>query len=131
MTVLVWFRRDFRLTDNPALTAAVQRRERVVPVVIHAPEEQAPWAPGGASNWWLHHSLAALEKSCAALGSPLVLKSGPARTTLKDLIAETGATAVYWNRLYDPALITRDKDIKEALKADGIAVESFNSALLF
>ena len=130
-TALVWFRRDFRLTDNPALSAACARHERVLPVYVHAPDEQAPWAPGGASNWWLHHSLAALEKSLAALGSPLVIRTGETLATLQALIAETGATAVYWNRLYEPATIARDQRVKEALRAGGTTAESCNSALLF
>ena len=56
---IVWFRQDFRLADNPALVAAVNRGA-IIPVFIHAPEEEAPWPPGSASKWWLHQSLAAL-----------------------------------------------------------------------
>ena len=57
---LLWFRLDFRLADNPALQAAIERGGAVIPVFIHAPEEEAPWQPGGASLWWLHQSLRAL-----------------------------------------------------------------------
>ena len=58
---LVWFRLDLRLTDNPALSAAVRRGGPVIPVYIWAPEEEGAWPPGAASRWWLHHSLAALD----------------------------------------------------------------------
>ena len=126
-TALVWLRRDLRLADNPALAAACQRYQRVLPVFIWAPEEEAPWQPGGASRWWLHHSLAALQKSLPALR----LRAGDSLAELRKLIAETGATAVYWNRLYEPALIARDKGIKETLRAEGLDAESFNAALLF
>src|SRR5947209_1695153 len=44
---LVWFRLDLRLADNPALLAAVKRGGPIVPVFIHAPDEEAPWEPGG------------------------------------------------------------------------------------
>ena len=65
VTSLVWFRIDLRLADNPALQAAIEARRAVVPVFIHAPEEEAPWSPGGASLWWLHQSLASLDASLA------------------------------------------------------------------
>ncbi len=126
---LVWFRRDLRLHDNPALTAACERGT-AVPVYIHAPEEEAPWAPGGAANWWLHHSLEALQRGLSKHRSLLVIRKGDSLKSLKDLIAETGATAVFWNRLYEPTTIPRDTAIKAALQEMGVEVKSFASALL-
>ncbi|HEX5220887.1 MAG TPA: deoxyribodipyrimidine photo-lyase [Verrucomicrobiae bacterium] len=130
MTSLIWLRIDLRLADNPALHAAVQRGGAIVPAFIYAPEEEAPWSPGGASRWWLHQSLKSLDVSLRALGSRLVIRRGPSLRTLRALLKETRATAVYWNRRYEPALIERDKQIKEALRADGVEVEIFNAALL-
>ncbi|MGQ0621076.1 MAG: cryptochrome/photolyase family protein [Panacagrimonas sp.] len=126
-TALVWFRRDLRLADNPALSAAVQRHERVLPVFVHAPEEEAPWSPGAASLWWLHQSLAALHGSLPGL----VLRRGDSLHELRRLILATGAEAVYWNRLYEPACVARDKHIKQALREQGLIAESFNGALIF
>ena len=123
---IVWFRLDLRLTDNPALQAAVQRGGPVIPVYIWAPEEEGDWPPGAASRWWLHHSLKALDASLRGHGSRLIIRRGPSLETLQALMKETGADAVYWNRRYEPALIARDKVVKAALPA-----ESFNSALLF
>lgn len=130
-TAIVWFRRDLRLADHPALTAAAANHQYVVPVYIDAPEEEAPWAPGGASRWWLHHSLAALQGSLAALGAPLVIRQGESLATLRALVKETGASAVYWSRLYEPKTIGRDANIKAALRDDGLTAESSNAALLF
>lgn len=129
-TAILWFRRDFRLGDNPALCRALERHDRVLPVYIHAPDEEAPWQPGAASRWWLHHSLAALEKSLAAIGAPLVIREGSSLAALRALVEATGAESVYWNRLYEPAIVARDTAIKQALREDGIEAESFNSALL-
>jgi deoxyribodipyrimidine photo-lyase len=56
---LVWFRRDLRLQDNPALQAALDAGHDVVPVYIHAPHEEGEWVPGAASDAWRHRSLAA------------------------------------------------------------------------
>ena len=128
-TALVWFRRDLRLTDNPALQAALQRHACVIPLFIADFEAEAPWQPGGASRWWLHHSLAALQRNLASRGNGLVIRQGGSLPALQQLIQESGATAVYWNRLYEPALVARDKTVKTTLKEQGIDAESFNSAL--
>lgn len=131
VTTIVWFRRDLRLADQDAMLAALARGGAIIPVFIWAPEEEAPWAPGAASRWWLHESLHALDTSLRKRGSALVIRRGPSLDVLQQLIKETGATAVYWNRLYEPAAIARDRTVKTALRADGIEAKSFNSALLY
>ncbi len=128
---ILWFRRDLRLDDNPALRAAERTGTAIIPVYIHAPQEEAPWETGAASRWWLHWSLKALDESLAACGNRLWLLRGPSLEALERLIQETGATAVYWNRLYEPALRTRDAWIKERLRATGIDCRSYNASLLF
>jgi deoxyribodipyrimidine photo-lyase len=130
-TTIVWFRRDLRLTDNPALAAACESSRRVVPVYIHAPDEELAWSPGGASRWWLHHSLASLGDALAARGASLVIRRGDSLTELRDVARTSGAQRIVWSRLYEPALVARDTDIKRALQTDGYECESFNAALLF
>lgn len=130
-TAILWFRRDLRLSDNPALNAALASAERVLPVYIHAPDEAAPWGPGAASRWWLHHSLAALDRQLRARGAPLILRAGPSAATLLALATETGARAVFWNRVYEPALLKREADLHRCLAAAGLQTESFNATLLF
>jgi deoxyribodipyrimidine photo-lyase len=131
-TAIIWFRRDFRLHDNPALVAAMADADQVIPVYLHAPDEEAPWVPGEASNWWQHHSLKALGDDIAQRGGQLVIrKSTDSLAALRALIAETGADSLHWNRLYEPAIRARDEAIKRELKADGVTVKSHNSALLF
>ena len=127
---LVWFRLDLRLADNPALAAAAARGA-VTPVFVWAPEEEGHWPPGAASRWWLQQSLRALDASLRRRGSGLVLRRGPSLQALRELIRETGANAVFWNRRYEPALRERDAAVQQALIADGVRVETFNSALLF
>jgi deoxyribodipyrimidine photo-lyase len=127
---LLWFRQDFRLADNPALADAIEHGA-VIPVYIWAPDEERPWAPGGASKWWLHHSLTALDAHLRAAGSRLIVRGGSSLDTLRKLIRDTGATRVVWNRRYEPAVIARDTEVKEALRQDGIEAASFNAALLF
>ena len=127
---LVWFRRDLRLADNPALQAALDAGYAPIPVYIQAPEEDAPWQPGAASRAWLNRSLSALSISLEAIGSRLVMRAGPSLAALETLLDETGAEAVFSNRLYEPKAIARDKQVKDALKSRGVIAESFNAALL-
>lgn len=129
--VIVWFRQDLRIKDNPALNAAAESGAPVIPLFVWSPEEEGDWEPGGASRWWLHYSLSNLASNLADMGSPLVVKRGYCLSILRDFARETGAHAVYWNRRYEPSTIVRDKNIKGALVKDGIDARSFNGNLLF
>jgi len=124
--ILIWFRRDLRLADNPALTHGLSMGRPVLPVFIRDPADRL----GAASDWWLHHSLAALTGALEQIGLPLILRQGPAETVLRDLVTETGAGAVFWNRLYDPPLRARDAAIKAGLKAQGLTAASFPGNLI-
>ncbi|MEM7425866.1 MAG: deoxyribodipyrimidine photo-lyase [Pseudomonadota bacterium] len=123
MTTLVWFRQDLRLADNPALAHAAAQGP-VVPLYIL--DEMDSRSLGGASKWWLHHSLSALSGS---LGGMVFLRGEPL-ACLRQARAETGAEAVVWNRCYEPEAVERDKAVKSALAADGIEARSFNGSLL-
>lgn len=124
-TALLLFRRDLRLADQPALRAACAGHDRVLPVYLHAPHEEAPWQPGAASRWWLHRSLLALQQRLVAQGAELHIAQGDSLTTLRALIAASGAEAVYWNRSYEPFAIARDTALKAAMRAEGVAVYSY------
>ncbi|MBK1706130.1 cryptochrome/photolyase family protein [Halochromatium glycolicum] len=128
-TALVWMRRDLRLSDNPALEGARQRCERIIPVYIHSPDEEAPWQPGAASRWWLHHSLEALHHALQERGSRLIIRRGDSLGALRALAREAGATEVHWNRCYEPAATERDSRIKAALRAEGLWCASYNGLL--
>jgi deoxyribodipyrimidine photo-lyase len=127
---IVWFRRDLRLADNPALAAACSRAERVVLLYVHAPGEEGDWPPGAASRWWLHESLARLTAALRGRGAELHLRHGPSLQALLSVARATGADGVHWNRLYEPALAARDAEVASGLRAAGLAVESCNAAVL-
>lgn len=129
-TAIFWFRRDLRLDDNPALSAAVDTAASILPVYIHDPEAEGSWAPGAASRWWLHESLAHLQQALAARGSHLIIRRGPALEALTELLGETGAEAVFWNRLYEPDLVARDRGIKASLQEMGVQAVSRRAALV-
>jgi deoxyribodipyrimidine photo-lyase len=130
-SAIVWFRQDMRLSDNPALLAAVRRSGPLIPVFIWAPEEEGTWPSGSASRWWLHQSLKQLDASLRLLGSRLILRRGPTLDTIRELLKATGAGAVFWNRRYEPAATERDAKVKESLQKDGWIADSFNGSLLY
>ncbi len=130
MPVIHWFRRDLRLTDNPALEWAADQGQPLLLVYIHSPEEDGSWAPGAASRWWLHESLQRLDRSLQDRGQGLILRQGKAAQVLDDLIQQTGASAVSWNRLYEPAPLERDRGIEAALRKQGLEVHVANAGLL-
>ncbi|QJE71946.1 deoxyribodipyrimidine photo-lyase [Aerophototrophica crusticola] len=127
---IVWFRQDLRLADNPALAHAVESGRPVIPLFVLDDLTPGEWKPGGASRWWLHHSLAALRDGLARLGAPLVLRRGPADVVVGKLAAETGAALVTWNRNYDPASIERDSRLKAELQKSSVEAVSCNGNLL-
>jgi len=129
-TIIVWFRADLRLHDNPALHAAVSRGERIIPVYIHAPQEEGHWQPGAASCWWLHHSLTSLARDLKQRGSRLILCTGNSLEQLQQLIEQTGATAVYTTRCYNPAAIERDNKIQRSLRKADIDFTLYNGNVL-
>jgi deoxyribodipyrimidine photo-lyase len=128
--ILVWFRQDLRVHDNPALTAAVASGAPVVPVFLFDAHAAGQWFYGGASKWWLHHALNDLTQSLSKLGLPLIIRRGDSARELEDIIRTTGAKSVVWNRRYEPYAIAQDTHIKETLVAQSIHVESFNARLL-
>jgi deoxyribodipyrimidine photo-lyase len=128
---IVWFRKDLRLEDNAAFYTAAERDGPIIPLYIWAPEEERPWEPGGASRWWLHYSLESLSDELETLGYPLIIRAGPSLHVLEEVIKETRAEALFWNRLYEPEAIKRDTRIKSTLSSRGIDVQTFNASLLF
>ncbi|MDZ4277471.1 MAG: deoxyribodipyrimidine photo-lyase [Erythrobacter sp.] len=102
MTQLVWLRRDLRLADNPALHHATKASGPVVCVYVLDDDAPRHHAYGGASRWWLHHSLSSLDRSLEARGSKLILRRGDAVEELAKLAEEIGAATIHANRHYEP-----------------------------
>ncbi len=126
--VIVWFRQDLRLKDNPALISAHEMGKPILPVYILDDENSGEWKMGATSRWWLYESLIILNNS---LEGKLCLVKGCAQEILVNIVKNTGADVVYWNRCYEPWRIARDTEIKETLRSAGIEAKSFNGSLLF
>ena len=125
--VILWFRRDLRLADQPMLSAALATGQPVLPVFILDPETEAL---GAAAKWRLGLSVQCFAESLAGLGLRLTLRRGPALDVLQALQRETGAGAVMWSRLYDPVSRQRDEAVKAGLRAGGVMATSFAGHVL-
>ena len=135
--IIMWFRHDLRLKDNPALFHAVDIAQntivdgvkaKVLPIYIQDETAPSQAQPGGASKWWLHQSLTSLSTSTE---SSLQLFSGEPLAILQALMAEHNVTHVLWNRCYEPWQIARDSNIKTQLKQHDVEVLSCNGHLLW
>jgi deoxyribodipyrimidine photo-lyase len=126
--ILLWFRRDLRLTDHVALSEAAGSGRPVIPIFLRDP---VAGGLGAAPEWRLGLGVARFAETLRGLGSRLILRRGEALPALRALIAETGAGAVWWSRAYDPDSVARDKAVKAALKQDGIDARSFPGHVLF
>lgn len=133
--VIVWFRDDLRLSDHPALHAAVQSGQPVICLYV-LDEDSTPLRPprgrpiGGASRWWLAQSLRSLDKSLKARGASLVLRRGQSAVVIADIAQQAGASAVHWieSEIAGPAAV--EGDVTQALKQIGVSARSFPSDLL-
>jgi deoxyribodipyrimidine photo-lyase len=114
-TVILWLRRDLRLADQPALAAAVMSGAPVIPVFILDDDTPKHRKMGGASRWWLHHSLNSLDADLRKLGSRLILRSGKSDEVLAVLAKETGASAIHCIRHYEPWWRNAEKAVAKAL----------------
>ncbi|MBG6179908.1 cryptochrome/photolyase family protein [Arthrobacter sp. CAN_A1] len=129
---LVWLRDDLRLSDNPALSAALDADTKDLIICFVFDEASDGIRPlGGATRWWLHHSLTALSGAVEKLGGQLVLRSGPAEDVIRGLVAETGAERVVWNRRYALPERTIDASVKSWCSDTGVEATSYQANLLF
>ena len=127
---ILWFRQDLRLSDNAALHAACAAADRVLPVYV-LPESQASWGLGGASAWWLHHSLASLAASLAEKGASLCLRRGNPAAILADLAETHGAHTIHAGICVEPAWRAQDDELAAKLAQSGRALTLHRNARLF
>ena len=128
---IVWFRQDLRLTDNLALYAAADSGAPILAVYVHDDTAPGKWCTGGASRWWLHHSLMALKEALGERNVSLILRRGRAPDTVVDLAVEVGAGAVFWNRHYEPHWLIAEQELCELLSTAGIEPRHYPGSILF
>ena len=123
-TAIHWFRRDLRLTDNTALNGAADAAEIVVPVFILSQwRGQHHWT-GPNRQEFLCACLQSLAKNLEAVGGRLIIREGPTERALEQLVADTGAQAIFYNRDPDPFGRAVEVKIETLAKRLGITVSS-------
>ena len=128
---LLWFRSDLRIKSNPALAHACANCEQLALVYFYNTNDTSNWKMGSASKWWLHHSLSELQTALHAKNSNLDILITDPYSSLLALCQQHDIDQVFWNRLYEPTNISRDKEIKKLLQENNIKVKSFNASLLY
>jgi len=117
-TAIVWLRRELRVHDNPALTAAVREFDRVVPVFVLDERLIDGRFPSRSRAWFLFESLRELRESLRARGGDLLLRPGPPERALPALAAQTGAEAVLHTADVSPFAVARDRRVEAALDVE-------------
>ena len=127
---LVWLRLDLRLEDHAAFGAAARAGLESLPVYVWSPEEESPWEPGGASQWWLHHSLTELAETLQRAGGRLIIRRGRAAESLASLAGETGADALFYQKRVEPWARRQETAVERALAGTGLRITALPPDLL-
>jgi deoxyribodipyrimidine photo-lyase len=120
ITAIVWFRRDLRLHDHPALLAAMERADRVVPLFVVDPTLLGGRFASANRTWFMLESVRALRDSLRARGSDLVVRTGDPRAVVPGFAREIGAARVYVSRDHAPYGRRRDRAVADDLATIGV-----------
>lgn len=123
---LVWFRRDLRLHDHPALAAAGEAGE-VAAVFVVSPEMKKL----SASCWWLFHSLQDVKHRLEERGISFVMTDEPAETILPRLMKDHSVDRLVWNDSYSTAERAEELRVKKALEETCLSFDTYSGDLLF
>ena len=127
---IIWFGRDLRINDHPALTAAVRSGRPLICIYIREAFEAVSLSPGAASDWWLHQSLKAHRETVRQLGCELKLLTGEASVLLPHLVRKFGVAEVYWNQTEIPWIDQRDQELAHSLVQLGCQPRVFRATTL-
>lgn len=130
MNTLLWFQRDLRLNHNPALNWALQQDKPIIAVYIYSPEEDAIWTEGGASRWWLHHSLEKLSADLLKLNIKLHFFKDNSVKLISELATHNQVSKIVWTNRHEPHRIQYENQIESELLNKDIEVKRINSGLI-
>ncbi len=130
-TLLVWLRRELRVQDNAALSAACAQAEQVVPLFVFDPDILGREDTGAARVAFLIDALRVLDENLKKLGGRLIIRNGKVPEQIVKAVEEFGADGVFHQREYEPFGVTRDEAVAAALKEQSKVVETFGGLSLF
>jgi deoxyribodipyrimidine photo-lyase len=130
-TVIHWFRRDLRVSDNVALSEAAKRAETVIPLFVFEDAFRTGPDVGAARLEFLLQSVESLRKNLAELGHTLIIRCGKSEEILPAFAKEVGAQCVFANKRYEPYTQRRDERTTSALLKIGVGFELFKDAVIW
>jgi len=130
MNTLVWFQHDLRIHDHPGLNYAIQQRKPIIAVYIYSPEEDAPWADGAASRWWLHNSLKKHAEQLETLNIKLHYFKADSVEKIHQLTQVNQIDTVIWTNRHEPHRKTLENKLEQKLSDAKIEVKRFKDELL-
>ena len=126
---IIWFHKDLRLHDNPALYHAIKDSTSILPIYIDDIAQEKP--EGAASKWWLYHSLKSLKNSFQEkFKISFHCYKGKSEKIILDLVKRHEIEAVYWNDSFIPDFLKKRENIEKKLKDQNISVYHYNASLL-
>ncbi|HSE60593.1 MAG TPA: deoxyribodipyrimidine photo-lyase, partial [Nitrospiraceae bacterium] len=128
---IVWFRRDLRMRDHPALANALRDHEEVIPVFVFDEPLLRSHLFGSGCVRFMLDCLSELQRSLAGYGLAFQWRRGDPREEIPKLARDVQADVVLWNRDYEPAAIERDHAVERALARQGVAVRTFKDHVVF
>jgi deoxyribodipyrimidine photo-lyase len=131
MRGIVWFRRDLRLRDNPALTAACGESEQIIPLFVFDEPLLRSQVFGSACANFMLGCLQELASSLADRGASLQWRLGEQVEEIIRAARDWRADVVYWNRDYEPVAVKRDRIVQQRLSQMGVAVRTFKDHVVF
>ena len=128
-TAIWWVRRDLRLADNQALSAALSTAEQVLPVFVLDERLLHSRFVGEKRTAFLFDGLRSLDADLRSRGSRLLVRRGDPPAVLAQLCQEVGAAAVFAQRESSPFAVRRDGDVRDLLPVplhlkDGLAARA-------
>ncbi|MBH0196114.1 MAG: deoxyribodipyrimidine photo-lyase, partial [Nitrospira sp.] len=131
MRGIVWYRRDFRIADHPALSAACERCSEVIPLFVFDEPLLHSHVFGSACVNFMLGCLEDLASSLTDRGLSLQWRRGEPVEEVLRAAREWKVDAVYWNRDYEPTAIERDRIIAQRLGQAGVVVRTFKDHVVF
>ena len=128
--VIYWFRQDLRLSDLPGLVAAEKSGAPILACYFLDDQSPGNWAPGGASRWWLHHSLVSLDAALRKRGGHLLVRRGSAAEELPVLVQEAEASAVFCSEHFEPWNRTLQDNLAQTLDRENTSLNMHPGVVL-
>ncbi len=127
---VVWYRRDLRIDDHPALRAALDEADEIIPLFVLDPELLGGRGVGANRRSFLTGALRSLDRDLRTRGGRLFVRVGDPVEVVPAVAAATGASSVHCSREFTPYAIRRDQATDAALNGRGVRLAAHSGNYL-